>query len=223
MFETTLKEISNSITFYKNSNKSMFVSSSFQTYSVPLLHIISSIDRSIPIIFLNTGFHFPETIVFKNELEQKLGLNIIEIESEIPKISQINDSGTFHYVNNPQFCCQLNKVMPMDEVIKEYDVWINGVRKDQNANRAKMPIKMKIRHNTERYHPMLNWTSKMIWNYIKQFNLPKHPLESKGYLSIGCEPCTSKFFEEEIETLRTTSRWEGMKKTECGLHTDLAK
>lgn len=223
MFEKEIDDIKSQINNYRIDGKSLFLSSSFQTYSIPLIHIVSKIDNSIPIVFLNTGFHFAETIAFKKELEQRFQLNIIDIESEIPKVSQLSSHGVFHYVNDTTYCCHINKVLPMENVIKQYDVWINGIRKDQNSNRATMPEKMQVRHNTERYHPMLNWSSKMIWDYIRMWDLPKHPLESKGYLSIGCEPCTSKFFEEEAEELRSESRWQGMKKTECGLHTDLAK
>lgn len=223
MLESRIEEIFLNISNYNSNNKTIFVSSSFQTYSVPLLHLISKIDNSIPIVFLNTGFHFPETITFKNELRDKFDLNIIELESETPKSSQMDSSGMFHYVKDTSYCCHINKILPMENMIRQYDVWVNGIRKDQNKNREGMPEKMEIRHNTERYHPMLNWTSKMIWDYITEYNLPKHPLEAQGYLSIGCEPCTSRFLDTQVDELRSGSRWEGMKKTECGLHTDLAK
>jgi len=223
VFTELLTSIENNIQKYKENGNSTFLSSSFQTYSVPLIHIVSRIDPEIPIVFLNTGFHFAETISFKNTLKERFNLNIIEVESEIPKISQLDSSGLFHYVKDTPYCCHVNKILPMENMIKKYDVWINGIRRDQNANREGMPEKMKIRHSTERYHPMLDWTSKMIWEYMNAYDLPKHPLESKGYLSIGCEPCTSRFLETQSDEVRTGTRWEGMKKTECGLHTDLAK
>ena len=100
-----------------------------------------------------------------------------------------------------------------------HDIWINGVRADQNANRKSMKSEQKGAHGVTRFHPMLDWDNKMIFKYHAEHNLPSHFLEKKGYLSIGCEPCTRKF---DFENNRD-GRWFGMKKTECGLHTDLAE
>ena len=102
--------------------------------------------------------------------------------------------------------------------VHEHDIWINGVRADQSATRKAMQVEQPAPHNTMRFHPMLDWTSKMIYEYQKEFNLPRHKLESQGYLSIGCEPCTRKF---DLEMQEREARWFGMNKTECGLHTAL--
>ena len=214
-----IKNIEKQISNYQENGLKLFVSSSFQTQSVPLLHIISLIDNTIPIYFINTGFLFPETHRFKNQLKKDFNLNIIEISSPISKHLQKNDKGNFLFCNDPNKCCYLNKTLPLDTVLKNYDVWINGVRKDQNANRKKLNIEEKAPYNTTRYHPMLNWTAKMVWDYIKINDLKKHPLENEGYLSIGCKPCTDKYNAVFDDTRNT--RWAGMKKTECGLHTDL--
>jgi phosphoadenosine phosphosulfate reductase len=107
----------------------------------------------------------------------------------------------------------------MEPLMTKHDVWINGIRADQNANRKNMKKEQKTPQGAFRYHPMLNWTNKMIFEYIKEYNLPKHPLEAKGYLSIGCEPCTKRYNAGD----ERDSRWFGMKKTECGLHTDLVE
>ena len=215
-------KIEDKILEYKKLDKNIFITSSFQTYSMPLLHIISLIDNSIPIYFLNTGFHFAETIEFKNRIENMFNVKIIDVASEISKVNQVDENGMFHYVNNISYCCYINKVLPMQGIFNKYDVWISGIRKDQNANRAKMSETHITKEGIERYHPILDWTSKMVWDYIDEYNLPTHPLEEKGYLTVGCEPCTSKFIDSKLDTLRDGSRWEGMNKTECGLHTDLA-
>ena len=214
-----LKNIEKQIENYHKDGLKLFLSSSFQTQSVPLLHIISLIDNSIPVYFINTGFLFPETHFFKNEHKNDFNLNIIEISSPISKHLQTNEKGDFLFCNDPNKCCYLNKTLPLDLVLKNYDVWINGVRKDQNANRSKLNIEEKAPHDTLRYHPMLNWTAKMVWDYIKINKLKKHPLENDGYISIGCKPCTDKY-SANLEDSRNT-RWSGMNKTECGLHTDL--
>ena len=106
----------------------------------------------------------------------------------------------------------------MEALLIEYDVWVTGVRSDQNANRKKFSLEGRGPHGTTRFHPMLEWNSKMIHEYRMLHNLPEHPLEQFGYFSIGCAPCTRKFGEDG-----RAGRWAGMKKTECGLHTDLAK
>jgi phosphoadenosine phosphosulfate reductase len=105
----------------------------------------------------------------------------------------------------------------MDDFMANFDVWINGVRADQTATRKQMSIEAASPNGKWRYHPILNWDNKMIYEYAKHYQLPKHPLEEKGYLSIGCEPCTRKF---ELDSDRS-ARWFGQKKTECGLHTEL--
>ena len=99
-----------------------------------------------------------------------------------------------------------------------HDVWINGIRADQSETRRQMGRTAKGPFNTQRYHPMLDWNNKEIFYYRKLYRLPPHPLEEKGYLSIGCEPCTRKIDPSGDER---QGRWFGMKKTECGLHTDL--
>jgi len=99
-----------------------------------------------------------------------------------------------------------------------YDIWINGVRADQSSVRKAMKEEQAAPNDTIRFHPMLGWNSKMIYEYRKEFNLPSHPMEEEGYLSIGCEPCTRKIDPEMNER---EVRWFGLNKTECGLHTDL--
>jgi len=212
------EEIKKHIHQYQEQGKKLFTSSSFQTHSIVLLHILSRIDKTIPIYFMNTGFHFPETIKFRDEIANRFQLNVLDIVPETPKSLQKDAQGRFLFTSDPDYCCHLNKVVPMDALLREYDVWINGVRGDQSAVRKAMSIEQKAPHGTVRFHPMLDWTSKMIYQYRKEFDLPSHELEEKGYLSIGCEPCTRKF---DLEMQERESRWYGMNKVECGLHTQL--
>lgn len=205
---------------FKDEGKSVFATSSFQSQSIPLLHIISIIDNSIPIYFTNTGFLFPETLAFKDELAARFDLRIIELFSETPKIHQLDENGHLLFASDPDYCCYLNKISPLEPVLMEYDVWVNGVRADQNANRREMKEFQEASFSTLRYHPILQWKSRDVYQYIADHKLPTHPMEKKGYLSIGCEPCTRKFTDGGNER---NSRWFGMNKTECGLHTDLAK
>ena len=218
--EKYFTEIKEQIEKYKAKNLKIFASSSFQTQSVVLLHILSKIDNSIPIYFLNTGYHFPETLAYRDLLAELLNLNVIDLVSSVPKIQQKNEKGNPLFTSDPDYCCYINKVQRLEPVLKEKDVWISGVRADQSATRQEMNREDRAQHGVIRYHPMLGWTSKMIYDYIRENDLPKHPLEGKGYMSIGCQPCTIKMETDPNDNGRS-GRWFGMQKTECGIHTDL--
>ncbi|UXX80494.1 phosphoadenylyl-sulfate reductase [Reichenbachiella carrageenanivorans] len=213
-----IDEIKSHIIKYQEEGKKLFTTSSFQTHSIVLLHLLSRIDKTIPVYCLNTGFLFPETLAYKDQLAEEFGLNMVEIKPDIPKSLQKDSEGKLLFASDPDRCCHYNKVQPMDRLLSDYDIWINGIRRDQNANRAKMKVEEKSKFDTVRFHPMLEWTNKMIFDYIREFKLPKHPLESQGYSSIGCEPCTRK---PSLEMMEREARWYGMNKTECGLHTEL--
>jgi phosphoadenosine phosphosulfate reductase len=214
----TIEAIIQQVQRYKAEGKKLFTSSSFQSHSLVLLHILSRVDRTIPVYFINTGFHFPETIRFRDYVTRLFGLNTLDLKSEVPKYLQRDAEGRLLFTSDPDHCCHLNKTQPMDAVLREYDVWINGVRADQSAVRAAMKVEQPAPYGKLRFHPMLDWTAKMIWQYQKEYNLPRHPLEEKGYVSIGCEPCTRRLDPNMQER---EARWYGLKKAECGLHTDL--
>lgn len=216
-----VSEIREQIKLYLTSGKSLFTSSSFQTHSTVLLHILSQIDNRIPVYFLHTGFHFPETIQYKDEITDLFRLNTMSLFSTTPKSMQKDEQNRLLFTSDPDYCCYLNKIQPMEPLLDTFDVWINGVRADQNDNRKTFQKEEKTGRKALRYHPMLPWTNKMIYEYIRQHNIPKHPLDAKGYLSIGCEPCTRKLNFEMFDD--RTARWFGMNKTECGLNTELIK
>ena len=203
---------------YRAQKKKMFVSSSFQTHSIPMLHIISEIDPTIPIYFINTGYLFPETLSFRDKVASLLGLSVHEVRSHVSMHQQRGADGKLLFTSDPDYCCYLNKTQPLDVVLLEYDVWINGVRRDQNAIRKNMSMEQPAQHGCIRFHPMLEWNTKDIYAYIKTHKLPKHPLDAQGYLSVGCEPCTRKV---DVNMQEREARWYGLNKVECGLHTDL--
>lgn len=195
----------------------MFVTSSFQTHSIPLLHILSRVAEDIDVLFINTGFHFPETMSFRDEVAELLGLNLIDVYSLVPKSQQKDADGQLYFVSDPDYCCFLNKVQPLEPYLMQYDVWITGIRADQSTVRENMKTEQPAPFNTIRFHPILDWSSKQTYEYRKLHQLPEHPLDKKGYQSIGCAPCTRKL---DLSDERS-ARWLGMNKTECGLHTDL--
>lgn len=212
------EQIKASIEGYKAAGKTLFTTSSFQSHSLVLLHMLSRIDKTIPVYFINTGFHFPETVRFKDQVSEQFGLNTRDLRSEIPKFMQRDPEGKLLFTSDPDHCCYLNKTQPVDAILLSHDIWINGVRADQSATRAAMKVEQPAKHGCIRFHPMLDWNAKMIWQYQKEYALPKHPLEVQGFVSIGCEPCTRKLDPEMQER---EARWFGMNKVECGLHTDL--
>ncbi len=203
---------------FKQNGKSIFLSSSFQSHSIPMLHIFSKIDRSIPVYFVDTGFHFPETIVFCEKISNALDIELNVVSSNIPKIDLITKENRFLFTSDPDLCCQLNKVDPIERVCEQYDVWVTGVRKDQSKVRENFDMIAKGKKGVTRFHAMLNWDYEMINTYIKMHSLPAHPLEEEGYQSVGCSPCTSKPIYDD-----RSGRWIGMNKTECGLHLGVIK
>ena len=203
---------------YADAGNKVFASCSFQTQSLPLLHMISQADCNIPVYYTNTGFLFPETIGFADQLTQQQGLRVVGLYPETVKIRQLDYQGRFLYTSDPDQCCHLNKVLPMEPLLIEHDIWVNGVRADQSEVRSKLTKEQAAPHGCRRYHPMLQWTAPMIYYYRQHHGLPEHPLEADGYQSIGCEPCTRKYLDQDLER---KGRWSGLNKTECGLHTTL--
>lgn len=213
-------ELNKKIKEYESRGLKMFTTCSFQSHSLVLLHMLSCIDKSIPVYFINTGYHFPETLAFRDKVAEDFGVTIKEVFSFTPRNMQKDAEGKLLFTSDPDFCCYLNKVQPLEPILAEHDIWINGVRADQSSVRKSFKVEETAPHDVIRFHPMLDWNSKMIHLYIKDHNLPKHPLEEKGYFSIGCEPCTRKF---DLDWSAREGRWFGLKKTECGLNTDLVK
>lgn len=204
---------------YQSVGKRLFTTSSFQSHSLVLLHMLSRIDQDIPVYFINTGYLFPETVAFKDEVTERFGLtNVIDLRPSAPKFMQRNADGKLLFTSDPDYCCYLNKTQPLDAIMRSFDVWINGVRADQSAARAAMKLEQAAPHDCLRFHPMLDWNAKMIYQYRKEYMLPEHPMEAKGYMSIGCEPCTRR---PDPEMQEREARWFGLNKTECGLHVDL--
>ena len=212
--------IKSQIKGYREEGKRLFASSSFQTHSLPLLHILSRIDTEIPVYFLNTGYLFPETLSFQKQIAQLLGLRVIPVRSDIPKNRQRTPDNRLLFASDPEYCCYVNKVLPMEKILASHDVWINGVRSDQTSARKKLNTFEDTPFRCVRFHPMLDWNKGAVDAYLRKHDLPSHPLDAKGYRSIGCEPCTRKV---DATGDQRQSRWFGLKKTECGLHTDLVE
>lgn len=204
-------QIEQQLSSFVDDGKRLVVSSSFQTQSIPLLHLLSQSDHSIEVAFLDTGFHFPETISFRDEIVELLGLDLIAVQG-LAMTSECGGNNGLYAVSETA-CCNLNKVEPMKQLLANYDVWISGVRRNQTSVRGGFAEVMPGPSNTERYHPILTWTDADIAEYRGTHDLPAHPLDALGYGSIGCAPCT-----EPAENHYRSGRWSSTEKTECGLH-----
>lgn len=135
-FDVERATIADQLAKFKQAGQSCFLSTSFQSNSVILLHLISGVDAQIPVYFINTGYHFPETLWFRDELVQRFSIRLIELRSDIPKCSQMSRTGRLLFVERPNYCCYLNKVLPMIPIKSKYDVWISGLRRGQSSHRA---------------------------------------------------------------------------------------
>jgi phosphoadenosine phosphosulfate reductase len=216
-FQPQIEEIAAQLVIFKSKGLRVFATSSFQTNSVVLLHIIHRLAPEIPIYVLNTGFLFPETLLFQKRLASQWALDVRSLRSSTPRINQRSNDGRFLFASDPDTCCHLNKVAPLEPVLSSNDVWINGIRASQSNTRRNM-AKLHPTEGILRYHPLLEWNAQMIYEYIEVHSLPKHPLEEEGFVSIGCRPCTARWSESMDGR---GGRWAGLKKTECGLHTTL--
>jgi phosphoadenosine phosphosulfate reductase len=215
--QTAVADIHARLAAYRTAGKTLFATSSFQTQSIPLLHLLSQVDRTIPVYFLNTGYHFAETLAFRDAIVTDLELNLVDLRPLTPKALQRDKEGVLYYASDPDHCCFMNKVQPLEPVLERMDVWVNGIRATQSAQRRRMQVEEPTPQGAVRYHPMLDWTDPMIHRYAHLHQLPSHPLDAAGYVSVGCEPCTRR---HDAGAARE-ERWFGLNKTECGLHVDL--
>ena len=187
--------------------------SSFQSQSLPLLDIISKYCPEMPVLFIDSGYHFPETLAYQETLAQTLGLRVITIQSDRSR-QQFEDQHGKLYQVAPDFCCHERKVMPLNKALKGYQAWISGIRHDQTDNRNNASI-IERQGSIIKLNPMIHWTQAQVDQYINEHNLPRPPLESRGYKSISCFPCTQTVCNG---TSIRTGRWVGHTKTECGIH-----
>jgi phosphoadenosine phosphosulfate reductase len=193
------------------------VTSSFQTQSVALLHLISQTRPDIPVIFLDTGYHFPETLAYRDQLVERFGLTLRVIRSAANPADLVKSHGDALYRRDPELCCYIHKVEPMQRALRDLDAWMTGIRHDQTDGRAQaLPVEL-LPGGRVKINPLLAWTRQDLWTYINRHKLPAHPLFSQGYLSVGCAPCTAPVMDGGDER---SGRWAGTDQTECGLHTE---
>lgn len=189
--------------------------SSFGAESVVLLHLVSVIDRTIPVLVIDTEMLFSETIAYQTEVAGKLGLtNIQRVMADRAKLDFEDPDGTLHQFSTDA-CCALRKSEPLERALGAYDAWITGRKRYQGATRARVDFFESDADIRIKVNPLAHWGREDIEEYMINNRLPRHPLVAKGYPSIGCAPCTSPVKPGEDSR---AGRWRGSNKTECGIH-----
>jgi phosphoadenosine phosphosulfate reductase len=191
---------------------------SFQHEGVVIAHMLREIAPDTPVLFIDTGYHFPETLAYRDELVARFGLPIQNLRSVMPREEFIAKHGDDLYDRDPDLCCRINKVEPLQLALRGVRAWINGRRRDQAVTRTKMPILERLKGGVVKANPLANWNAQDTLAYMAKYDIPSHPLFEQGYASIGCWPCTRPILAGEDER---AGRWAGKGKVECGLHTFL--
>ncbi len=185
-----------------------------------LLDMLSKITDKATVLSIDTGFLFPETVRFREEVMSGCykALRLEVLRSELSIEEQVARYGTGLYGCRPDTCCQIRKVEPMQRAMQEYGAWITGIRRSQTPQRAATPIVgYEERYEAAKVAPLASWSKEAVWEYVAEQDVPVNPLLYKGYTSIGCWPQTRQVGEGEDER---AGRWSGLEKTECGLHWD---
>lgn len=188
--------------------------SSFGADSAVLLHMIAGVDRSVPIVFLDTGKHFAETLEYRDQLVADLGLQSLSIIHPLESSLAAKDPDGLLREADPDACCDLRKVEPMVRAVQPYRAWFTGRKRFQTAERAGLPAFEAVGPRI-RVNPLAAWTPDDIAGYMRLHGLRKNPLVAYGYLSIGCFPCTRPAGPGGDAR---SGRWAGLAKTECGIH-----
>ena len=191
--------------------------SSFGADSSVLLHMVSQVDKDLPVYFLETGKHFPETLDYVETLKQHLGLtNVIALHPDSKDVLRFDPRGDL-WETDPDSCCHIRKTEPLDAVVSGFGGWVTGRKRYQTAERGVLPHFELTSDDRIKVNPLAYFSDADITAYKLKYGLPEHPLYSKGYKSIGCAPCTSVVAEGEDAR---AGRWRGLNKKECGIHFD---
>jgi phosphoadenosine phosphosulfate reductase len=191
------------------------VTSSFQAEDVVLVHFVREVMPEVPVLFLETFHHFPQTLTYRDDIAAKWNLNLINLKAPEPQVGL--------WQTSTDDCCARHKVGPLFGALEGYDTWFTGLRRDQSPSRANLqhvePFTLKSGKMLRKVSPLAEWTTRDVWRYAKAHDIPLLPLYELGYSSIGCEPCTSLPMDPSNPR---SGRWQGQK-LECGIHIEPTK
>lgn len=202
------------------------IGTSFQGAGLVMMHLAQTAGLDFPVFTIDTGLLFPETVELRRRLEAFFGKRIEALEPDLSVAQQTEAFGGELWARDPDLCCTLRKVVPLQSRLAQLDVWITGLRRQQSEARASIDV-VELYHLDEstgrdivKLNPMAAWSREQVWEYLKAHRVPYNPLQDRGYRSIGCAPCTARTGADETER---AGRWTGFKKTECGIHTFLTR
>ena len=189
--------------------------SSFGAESVVLLHLVSVMQRDLPVIFIDTEMLFAETLTYQMDLAERLRLTGVRtIRADRTQLFERDNEGLLH-LHDPDACCALRKTEPLQQALSGFDSWITGRKRYQGSTRASLDFFENEGDIRIKVNPLAHWTSADLQDYITENRLPRHPLVAKGYPSIGCAPCTTRVNDGEDPR---AGRWRDQAKEECGIH-----
>ncbi|UUZ82105.1 phosphoadenylyl-sulfate reductase [Paenibacillus sp. P26] len=189
---------------------------SFGAEDVVLVDMLQKVSPKTDIFYLDTNVHFKETYETRDRPQQHYGVEFVQVLPKLTLEEQAAEHGEELWKSNPNQCCNIRKVDPLTDILKNYDAWITGIRRDQAPTRANAKkVEYDVKFGLVKFNPLADWTSEDVWNYIRSNNVIYNPLHDRNYPSIGCEHCTRPVAAGEDPR---AGRWAGFEKTECGLH-----
>jgi phosphoadenosine phosphosulfate reductase len=192
------------------------IATGFGAEGVALIDMAVKITPTPPVFFLDTGFLFAETYELRNRIEARYGIQIQSFQTELTPEQQEIDFGPKLWSTDPDLCCRLRKLEPLKEALRDRAAWVTAIRRDQTIERSRAEVvEWDYQWRVVKINPLLRWSKRDVWDYIKKYDVPYNALHDRGYPSIGCTHCTVAVGAGENER---AGRWAGRKKTECGLH-----
>jgi phosphoadenosine phosphosulfate reductase len=195
---------------------SLTLACSFGAEDVVLVDMLQKINPNVDIFYLDTNVHFQETYDTRDRLEQHYGTKFVQVLPKLTLDEQAEKFGDELWKSDANQCCNIRKVDPLTDILKNYDAWITGIRRDQAPTRANAKkVEYDVKFGLIKFNPLAGWTSEDVWNYIRENDVIYNPLHDRNYPSIGCTHCTRPVAEGEDPR---AGRWASIEKTECGLH-----
>ncbi len=179
-------------------------------------HLTSTVAPGVDVLFLDTGYHFPQTLQFRREVAERLDVSVVDVTPEQTVAEQDALYGPDLFARDPDACCTVRKVFPLNAALDPYDAWVSGVRRDESSARSSTPVVgWDAARGMIKVNPIATWSQEQVDQYAAQHGLRVNPLRELGFASIGCAPCTRAVAPGEDTR---AGRWSGFAKTECGLH-----
>lgn len=202
---------------YDAYGRRLAVVTSFQTTGIVTLHMLHQMGLEVDVLTLDTGLLFPETYDLIARLQDKIRFNLVRVKPEHTVEEQNTLYGDALWSREPDACCKMRKVVPLDKALVGYDAWIAGLRRDQSKSRSSLQaVSWDQRNSKVKISPFIDWTEEMVWTYLRAYDLPYNALHDQGYPSIGCFTCTQPVAPGASDV--RAGRWATTGKTECGIH-----